>query len=156
MERNVLIQAMKHSISEVLETMFFLPVECFDSIATETLWSEEEDRPTVALLNFYGPFSGSFYLLVPQGLALYLTAKFLGSEAADISQDHVEETAKELVNMIAGNTFTIFDDRVTFDLGIPKWIPHDQVKPASNPENDIFIEIRALENSLAVRMVLDD
>ena len=52
MERKALIRAMKNSISEVIETMFFLPVDFSDTV------NAEEIQMSVTKLDFSGPFSG--------------------------------------------------------------------------------------------------
>ena len=58
MEKEVLITAMKTSISEVLETMFFLPLEFPDEVNPEQLWGPQKEEPVVGKLTFSGPFTG--------------------------------------------------------------------------------------------------
>lgn len=155
MEKEALITAMKDSISEVLEKMFFLPLDFSDGVNPGELWDSERDEKIVAVrLNFSGPFAGHFVFFVPQGLALSLTAGFLGKDKKDVSQDQATETAKEIINMIAGNTFCGYDDRAVFNLDIPKLINLDEAGgDDSNPEEALLIPIETLEGRLAVKIV---
>jgi len=155
MEKEALIAAMKNSISEVLEKMFFLPLDFVDTISKGALWEDLKASEIItSRLNFSGPISGYFLLYIPAGLAHSLAASFMGIDEESISHDHVTDTVKEIINMIAGNTFGIFDDQTVFDLGIPELINVDDLKDGdSKSEEDIFIAINTLENRLGLRMV---
>jgi len=110
MEKEVLMTVMKDSISEVLETMFFLPLEYSDAPDPEGLWGLEKDRIVASRLNFSGPFSGYFVFLIPRDLALSITAGFVGRHEEHVSQDQIAGNVKEIINMIAGSTFGNYDD----------------------------------------------
>ena len=123
METETIISAMKASISEVLETMFFLPLEFSDIDRFEDWWSEgSEDGLLVTRLSFTGPVSGMFFFFMPKSLGLSLAASFMGENETAVSQEHVADTVKEIINMIAGNAFGIWDDQAIFDLGIPETV----------------------------------
>ena len=154
MEIEALTTAMKRSISEVLETMFFLPLDFSDTVTPEELWHSGTDDIVVSKLNFSGPFSGYFLFFFPKGLALSLTAGFLGKNEEMISQDHLTATIREIINMIAGNTFSIFNDQAVFNLGIPESVHIDEVKrDGSNSPQEIFIAVNTLDNCLALKIV---
>jgi len=145
---------MKNSISEVLGKMFFLPLDFVDTISKGELWDLKASEIIISKLNFSGPFSGYFLLYIPGGLVHSLAASFMGIDEESISHDHVTDSVKEIINMIAGNTFGIFDDQAVFDLGIPELINVDDVKDGdSKSEEDIFVAINTLENRLGLRMV---
>ena len=148
MERKALIRAMKNSISEVLETMFFLPVDFSDTV------NAEEIQMSVTKLDFSGPFSGSFVLFIPEEFAVSLTANFLGKDKEKVSEDNVIETSKEVINMIAGSTFANLDDQAVFDLNIPENILFDQAVHFPGTEDDIFVQIITLENYFVLKMVI--
>ena len=155
MEREALITAMKSSISEVLETMFFLPLEFAGNTKPGELWDSDRGEIIVSKLNFTGPFAGYFVLFVPKELALSLAASFLGKDEASISQDHVAQTVKEIINMIAGSTFGIFDDQSVFDLDIPELVRFAELrKDHSDSKGGIFIAVNTLESRLAVQMII--
>jgi CheY-specific phosphatase CheX len=151
MEREVLKAAMKRSISEVLETMFFLPLEFPEGQDMEMLGKEGTGKLLATKLNFHGPFSGSFFFFIPEELTLSLTASFLGEEEAKVTGSDVTGMVKEIVNMIAGNTFSILDDKAVFDLNIPEILAPRGPEPQ---EGGIIIPIRTIGNSLALQVIL--
>jgi len=146
---------MKNSISDVLETMFFLPLDVCDTANPEELINFETENILASKLTFKGPFSGHLVFLIPEELAFSLTANFLGKNEDRVSNDHVTETVKEIINMIAGNTFSIFNPRAVFDLDIPKLVRSENLRrDHSDSEQDIFVVIDTLENRLALQMVI--
>ena len=154
MEKETLISAMKTSISDVLEKMFFLPLDFSEAVNLGELSESCKDKMMTTKLSFSGPFSGYFLFFIPADLALFLTASFLGENEEKISQDRVADTQKEILNMIAGSTFSVFNDQHVFDLDIPESIRFDEaVKGLSNSEKEIFIAVNTLDNCLALEMV---
>jgi CheY-specific phosphatase CheX len=146
---------MKTSISEVLETMFFLPIDFSDASGSEGLWKENSVELAVARITFEGPFAGRFDFVIPMELALSTTAGFLGKDEESVSPDHAHETIKEIANMVAGNTFSHYDNQAVFDLGIPELIRFDEfAESLSGPEDTIFISCDTLDGNLAFQMVI--
>ena len=154
MDKKALIWAMKNSISEVLETMFFLPVDVSDTDLTKIPCHLENDQISVTKLNFSGPFSGSFVLFIPDEFAVSLTADFLGKDVENVSQENVIETSKEIINMIAGNTFAILDDQAVFDLNIPENILADHDVDSSESGEKIFVKIETMDKYMNLKMVI--
>lgn len=154
MEKEVLIKAMKISISKVLEGMFFLPLDFYDASDPEEIISSDWETIICSRLGFSGLFSGNFLFFAPEGLARTMTANFMGTDKSKISQDTITETVKEIINMIAGNTFSIYDDQAVFDLGIPEMVfPDNDMTGVSASNKDIFIAFTTLDNDRAgVRM----
>ncbi len=154
MEKEALITAMKTSISEVLETMFFLPLEFPDEVNPQEMWGAQKEEPVVGKLTFSGPVAGELLFFIPKDLAVSLTGSFLGEDEASISEDNITETVKELTNMIAGSTFANYDDQSVFDLGIPDVVDFDEAKrKGSNSGEEIFIPIDTLDDRLALKLV---
>ena len=154
MEKEGLRMAMKDSISEVLEKMFFLPLEFSDTLTFGELGESERHNIVAARLDFRGPFAGHFFLYIPQGLAQSLTASFMGRDEEIVLNDHVTETTKEILNIIAGNTFSCVNHKAVFNLDIPKLVSVDKVMGGdANQEEEIFIPIDTLKGRLAVKMV---
>ena len=146
--------AMKNSISEVLETMFFLSLDFFHNDADiRELWTMEKDQIVAAKLNFSGPLSGYAIFCIPKKSALSITADFMGKDEKEISDDQINGTAKEIINMIIGNTFSMYDPDVVFDLGVPELVAfNDFLKELSDSEKRFSIVIETLENYLAFQM----
>jgi CheY-specific phosphatase CheX len=156
MEKKVLKTAMKNSISDVLETMVFLPLDFCDTLNVPELWNMEKDQIIAAKLNFDGPFSGCAVFCIPKRLALSMTAAFMGKDEEDVSDDQVDGTAKEIINMIIGNIFSLYESEATFNLGIPEMVRYDNFsKDLSDPEKRFSIVIETLENHLVFQMNIE-
>lgn len=158
MEKQKLLQAAKTSISEVLETMFFLPIDHTDIVEASVLSGVIKDDMELVEVGFSGMFSGTFLLVIPDELALFLTASFLGSIEEKVLPEHVTETKKEMANMICGNTFTHFNNQVEFDLGIPEIVrAQDALKRSgSGCAGEIIYQSHTLEKSLFIRVTLEN
>jgi CheY-specific phosphatase CheX len=146
--------AMKNSISEVLETMFFLSLDFFHNDADiRDLWTMGKDQIVAAKLNFNGPLSGYAIFCIPKKSAVSVTADFMGKDEEEISDDQINGTVKEIINMIIGNTFSRYDPDVVFDLGVPELVAfNDFLKEVSDSEKRFSIVIETLENYLAFQM----
>ncbi len=156
MQKDTLITAMKNSISDVLETMFFLPLDFSDAVGIDNQWDADLNNILAAQLNFGGPFGGYAVFGIPRSLALSMTADFLGSDEKDISDGQVKETVQEIINMIIGNTFSMYDSEAVFNLEIPELVSSDKcLANSSDSENEIFIKIETPENDLALLMVIE-
>jgi CheY-specific phosphatase CheX len=156
MKNSLLKTAMKHSISDVLETMFFLPLDFSDTRDVFELWYMEKIEIIAAKLNFNGPISGCAVFCIPKRVALSITADFMGKKEEEVSDDQVYGSVKEIINMIIGNTFSMYQPEATFNLGIPELVDCDEVsKDLSNPEKNFSIIIEALENHLAFQMNIE-
>ena len=151
MEKEALKKAIKRSISEVLETMFFLPLEFPEGQGEEMPGKGGNGKVLVTKLSFRGPFSGEFFFFIPEDLTLSLTASFLGEETSKVTRAHATDMAKEIVNMIAGNAFSILDDKGLYDLGIPEILEN---RGMGAEKGGITIPIRTVDSSLAIRLVL--
>jgi CheY-specific phosphatase CheX len=154
MKNKDMTTAMKNSISEVLETMFFLSLDFFHNDADiRDLWTMGKDQIVAAKLNFNGPLSGYAIFCIPKKSAVSVTADFMGKDEEEISDDQINGTVKEIINMIIGNTFSRYDPDVVFDLGVPELVAfNDFLKEVSDSEKRFSIVIETLENYLAFQM----
>ena len=148
MEKAALIRAMKLSISNVLEKMFFLPLE-FDDLNDSNGLSRLENNGTFTVkLEFSGPLKGYFFLSMPKDMAAYVTANFLGKREDHVSGDDVKGTVKEIINMTAGNTFSTYNDQAVFNLGAPEVVSGYEGMDDPNRSMDIVqISINTLKDS---------
>ncbi|MBF0302577.1 MAG: chemotaxis protein CheX [Desulfamplus sp.] len=126
------------SISEVMETMFYIPVEPRDgyiTIGESELFADVSgilkysnrnnsisgsDTIHAAIITFHGNFSGTISLIVPENLLMIMTENFMGEKRENLTSDHLEGTLKETLNMLAGNTFSKVDSELSFCLGVPE------------------------------------
>ena len=155
MEKEALTKAMKSSISEVLEKMFYLPLDFPESKNEKEFPNLKTDKTIISRIKFSGPFSGYLLLYIPRELAESLTISFMGIDEDNISQDYVTSTVKEIINMITGNAFRNFDDQAVFDLGIPELINFDDmIRENSKSEEEIFISINTMESRMALQAII--
>ena len=153
MKKEILITAMKASISDVLETMFFLPVDFSDNGEIDRLWGNKKDQIKIAKLNFEGPFSGYAFFYIPQELALSITADFMGEDKEKVSDLQVEGTVNEITNMLVGNTFSLYDPQAVFNLDTPELIRFEELhKDSPDADSTISIVIETPENHMAFQM----
>ncbi len=154
-DKQALTTALTTSISEVMETMFFLPVDFPGTIPEGELWGPEKDEVMTARLEFDGPFSGTCLFLVPKKAAASIAADFMGMDEETVSTDQVRETVMEIINMIVGSTLSCYNRQAVFNLKIPELVePGGQDEVVVDSENRIFIVIDTLENHLAFKMII--
>jgi len=157
MKNSLLETAMKNSISDVLETMFFLPMDFSDTVDVHELWNTGKDQILAVKLNFDGPLIGDCILYIPGKLAKSITADFMGKEEEGVSDDQVIGTVKEIINMIVGNTFSRYDSGAAFNLGIPELISLNYYFNELSDTGDRFsFIIGTLENHLAFQLNVRD
>ncbi len=156
MDWEALKEATKISISEILETMFFLPLEASESKAGGDLSQMPKDQLMGASLDFTGPMAGKVVFLIPIKLARSLTSDFLGQENVDVDSDEMEGTIKEVVNMITGKTLSLIDEKGIFKLGIPEAadIEGQMDRFFSKEDNAFTLLFNAIEHHLAFRVII--
>ncbi len=155
-DKQALESALTTSISEVLETMFFLPVDFPGIIPEGNLWDSEKDEVMAARLDFDGPFNGYGLFYIPREAAASIAADFLGMNEESVSLDQVRETVMEIINMIVGSTLSCYDRQALFNLKIPELVGSgEQNEEIADSENGIFIAIDTLEHHLAFKMVIN-
>ncbi|WP_186441099.1 chemotaxis protein CheX [Desulfamplus magnetovallimortis] len=117
---NHLIVEMTTSISEVMETMFYIPVEPQEISAIKECGFLDADEIEACRITFSGTFSGKMYLLVPEQLLSIMTENFTGEQLHQLTEEHRIGTIKEALNMIAGNTFSKIAPNTSFGLDVPE------------------------------------
>ena len=157
MNRKAMKEAMKASISEVLETMFFLPLEFSETEADCALLQIAPVKLKCAGLRFQGPFGGEATFLIPNASARSLTADFMGRDLDEIGGEDVDATIKELLNMICGKALSLFEAKAVFKLGIPEMVNPGKVLDGflSREERNIALLFDAMDDQLGVRIVMD-
>jgi CheY-specific phosphatase CheX len=144
----VFCQALRDSVDEVLEKMFFAETlgeasgadEAGDSLA---------DTITVEL-TFEGEPSGSMCLRLTADAARETAADFLGMEGAEISIGQISEVASELANMICGSVLSRVESAATFHLGVPRIVARCE-QCAESPWNTCY-RVRLSHGRLTVNI----
>ncbi len=106
--------AMAASLGCVLETMFFMSTAL-------------KGRAFGGQIDFSGPSSGRFFILIPETALVAMTESFLTLERGQIEDRHLGGMIKEVLNMVAGNTFSTYNPDHVYDLGIPERVPAETV-----------------------------
>ncbi len=154
MDKSALTQAMKNSISEVLEQMFFLPID-FMAPAKAGVDTEPDPESVMVRLDFCGSPSGTFVLLVPAALGQLVSADFLGVAAQSLSSEQVAATVLEMVNMLAGSTLSSYDHQALFDMQIPELIPLNALRALTEGISDrIVIGIQTPHGPMTFQLLL--
>jgi len=114
-------QALRDSVNEVLEKMFFAQAmgECPDS---DPPGNSPADEIAVAL-TFQGEPSGSLLLRLTAAAARQIAADFLGIEISEVSDLRTSEVVRELANMICGSVLSRAESAATFQLDAPRIVP---------------------------------
>lgn len=120
--KEALKTAMMTSISEVLETMFFMTIDLNESATADMMLQDPGARPFISRIGFRGKLTGCFIFIVPENILRAMTETFMGLDADVVTETHLHGTVQEAINMIAGNTFSNLDDQAVFDLDIPELI----------------------------------
>ena len=152
-----LMKAIMAGISNVLETMFFLPVQFAEGTCSLSEWFFDNQLLVGAELSFEGPLSGSLWLLAPVAVTDEITASFLGLGKDEITEEQRADTIKEALNMIGGHGLSLFDGKGSFAVGLPRTI--NGLELLENTHRDskgtiIFIETE--HNRLAAGIELDE
>jgi CheY-specific phosphatase CheX len=156
MDKPAMTKAMKASISEVLEQMFFMPID-FVSPDADRQEPDFGGASIIAELGFSGTFTGTFLLQVPSVLAQSVSADFLGTAPSNLSEDDVTGTVLEMVNMLAGGALSIYDSCVLFDLQIPKRISQQDMGALTRPDGEeIMIRIQTTESRMSFHLIIQE
>ena len=117
-----MMEAMHQAISDVMNKMFFLPVQVNKKGLAMREWFSNKLPLVGAAITFTGPSSGYAYLLIPAGVAREMTANFLGVAEKEVDVKQERDTVKEALNMITGHMLSKFDKKGDLRIGIPKLI----------------------------------
>ncbi|MCD4720139.1 MAG: chemotaxis protein CheX [Desulfobacula sp.] len=146
----ILMTAMKTSISEVMETMFYLPVE-FGEEATLAQCGMDKNKPIMASrLKFTGDVSGSLCIFIPKNLIGEMAENFMGEAKGLLTDDHLSGTLTEMLNMVCGNELSKIDTKVPFELSIPKVIDESKIQ-----EKEILTIVETFESNMAILLKID-
>ena len=156
MDKSAMTQAMKVSISEVLEQMFFMPI---DFMKPEQVGADpQHDNGSIfAKLGFNGIPNGTFILQMSVTQAQSVSADFLGTHLENLSDDQVTGTVLEMVNMLAGSTLSHYDRQALYDLHLPERITCSDARDFVGKGSDlIVIRIQTLENRMMFQLIVQE
>ncbi|MDY6822684.1 MAG: hypothetical protein SWH68_02640 [Thermodesulfobacteriota bacterium] len=136
MKLETMEKAMKTSIFEVLETMFYMAPEFADLSDHPPESGDTAGSMLGCTLEFSNGLSGRFTALAPPDFLREMTENFMALDPDEITSTHMEGIIKEYLNMVAGGTFRLYDDTLVFNLGTPAIIPPDEAAAAIDNAGD--------------------
>ncbi len=142
--RKTLMKAMMTSISEVMETMFFLPVE-FEGESTLTACGLSKEKKIVCQLTFTGDTSGSLAIVAPMNLVAQMAENFMGEAKGMLTDEHFSGTLTEMLNMVCGNALSKTESKEPYELGIPEVIDESEIQ-----EKEKLMIIETTESKMAI------
>ena len=102
-----------NSIFDVFEKMFFVFLEPYD---------EDIQYDLMTSIQFSGPMKGEIRTYLSRGIASLMVQNMLGLEPKEVTDNKMEDCAKEALNMIAGNFLNKLEPKEVFDLSIPAYV----------------------------------
>jgi chemotaxis protein CheY-P-specific phosphatase CheC len=149
--------AMTASISEVLETMFYMPLEFEDIGDPESRGLFDLSDLRVCRLEFKGKLNGSVVMLVPENLLVSMAVDFMGENKENITRVHTDGIIKEAANMIVGHMLSNLDDKSDFHLGIPSVIDErEYIDVVRKKIHDCYVLAESIEGLLLSVLILED
>lgn len=113
MIENSLSDALREASSDVLERMFF--IECLSDLREFV-----PEPEVVAGLTFDGDPAGELELKISASAARSVSADFLATDEADLSEQEIHDVVCELANMICGSALSRVESAATFRLSTPR------------------------------------
>lgn len=156
MEKSITAENLKEAIFDVLETMFFEPLQSVDKDIKLCEWFSQKEALFAAKLNFNGPNSGFFYIIAPESVVTEITANFLGIDEGETNNEQKTDTIKEALNMIGGRIFSFFDREGKYKLSIPELLGNRANKhELLDRINGKTVLIELTDNRLAAGVSID-
>lgn len=103
-------ETMMTSIFNVFEKMFFVFLEPLD---------EDIQYDMVTSIKFTGVMKGEIKAYLSRGIVDIMAQNMLSIEPSEITDQTIEDCAKESINMIAGSFLNKLEPSQVFDLSIP-------------------------------------
>jgi len=136
--------------SKLFERMFCLPLE------PQKMKQSLYKSPVVykGEIGFHGKNSGRLMLYLPCDLADIMVQNFLDLDEGKTKESQKIDMINELCNMICGNLFFQLDQKVAWDLTLPRtnFVPPQEVEKETTPES-VAIDLVA-EGSFGVKLVI--
>lgn len=141
-----LVESLRKSAWEVLETMVFLTPTSFEQIAEESSVFEDE---VIGLLGFTGTRSGTLVVRTSEALAQLMAAKMLMMDTSELTDfEEVADSFGEIVNMLTGS---FKNDWVANGNQMELSVPHVIHKGCVNINSDNSSGVRS-----GIRVQLDE
>ncbi len=147
--------AMKDSISEVFETMLYLPCEIEEE--HEVMSEIQNEKLIISQLKYDGKPSGLINFIVPWNIAISITENFMGKNRDSLEDEYVFGTIKELTNIIAGSALSKYDPKKEYSLGIPEIMDSNKIFEIieNYQDSQILFSIKLPNDLLVFRFTIE-
>lgn len=148
---------MTASISEVLETMFYMPLEFDDYGGIDHQGRLDIPDLRICKLEFRGKLAGHFIMAIPESLLFSMACDFMGEDREDITRQHSDGILKEALNMVAGHMFSNMDSKSEYTLGIPEIIEKKTIAEllGQEPDNKEMVLAESIEGFVLCAICLE-
>jgi CheY-specific phosphatase CheX len=127
--------ALKHSVNDVLEKMFF--VQTLGELPCSKPPGFDPAQEIAARLTFEGEPAGILLIRLTSGAARQIAADFLGADEEEVSDLRVSEVVCELANMICGSVLSRVESTTVFRLSTPQIVPPSEI-PEAGPTTTLY------------------
>ncbi len=118
------VETMQQVLIDTLERLAYL----FALPGRGEVPEPERDNITTVAVRFFGPYTGSFFLVFPVPLLTEIAQNMLGTDEP-VSDKQAEDAAKECVNVSCGNILPVlFGSKAIFNIGSPEFVGMDSLK----------------------------
>lgn len=125
MEKKVMKRLLKEAIFDVMDRMFFQPIQFVDANCGAAEWFPRGQKILGTTLQIDGEPKFFLYLFLSETMAQRLTADFLGLEGKPPAEEQTIDTAKEALNMIGGRMLSAMDEEGSWSIGLPSLVPQE-------------------------------
>jgi CheY-specific phosphatase CheX len=143
--QHALRQALRQSVDEVLDKMFFV---C--PLGEASPGAEDAAPAMVARLAFQGEPSGSLTLRLTCQAARSIAADFLGEDEESLTGQRIGEVVREMANMICGSVLSRVEGAAAFHLGEPRILT--PAEDAAEPDGALALAVDLPNGRLTLLM----
>ncbi len=140
------------AIFETFEKMFFVFLE----LSPEPLQTARPAYCAAAGISFKGLLNGSMTILFSREIINAMVCNLLGLREEEITKQHLEDCAKESINIAGGSFLAYLESERAIDLSIPAFYPDvKNIAPLSG-QNSVTLFFESDNGCLEVRMAVQN
>lgn len=133
---------------ETFEKMFFIFLE----LAEESGQAAPSSWAAAAGISFQGLVNGSMKILYSKEFLAAMVCNLLGLREEEITGQHLEDCAKEGINIVCGSFLAKLETEKAVDLSIPLYYP--EAGKAGAGQDSIVLSFESDNGCLEVRMAV--
>jgi len=139
------------AIFETFEKMFFIFLELSPQRAPAA-----PPACAVAGISFQGLLNGSITILYSRELLTAMVCNLLGLREEDVTGQHLEDCAKEGINIAGGSFLAYLESEKAIQLSIPIFCPEVKGLETGGGKDSVFLCFESDNGGVEVRMALQD